>query len=721
LKARHWSVLLAILSLAFVSLMARERDSLSTVWGDESTYLAMAESLVEDGDLRFTEADAARLAATAAREGESLSRSTVILHRTESGIAYSKPVLYALLAAPAVLVAGATGPVLLNLVLLLVAGWLGWLFLERLGTGGQAGLTLVTFIGASVVLAHVGWRMTDLLQATLSLSGLVLVLACLRRRQDAARSWLDRPAAAWLGGGLLGVLVVLRLPNLLVVVAALAALVVAGRARRAGRVALAALAVFALMGLLSQGLVGTSSPYRAVRSSFDVVSGYPTAAAGSAAERFETHATTQRMGVIPNFRPVLSAYSAFYFWVGRHSGLLWYFPAALALFATALWRPDRVTWTLLLGVVGSIAFYLIWWPDNYFGGSTFLGNRYFLAVYPLLLLALARLPGRGALVGTWLLAAVVGVSSLLSLGGEPTKVASQSHTRAGFFPHLPYESTARAIDGRRDRYWADDFVRFVDPALLVSQEAFILDGHANPTEALIVTKEIERAILLRYRTKVDGLELAVEQRGETVRYPLGGPGGARNGSLTLPLTPSWRRHPFPWDEEALYSAYPIRFSLVGADEDASEAERRVRFWYAGDPTVLDQSFKYLPGKLVLPRRAMAGSTTQLRVQVRNMSPLAWMAEGVFPVSLGYQLLAEEIDSEAVAPASLSLVEGPRVGLGAIVRSGDPVELVLPIEWPEVPGRYRLRVDLLIEDYNWFAARIGEPLAEGVVLIEAPGE
>ena len=210
MKARHWSVLLAVVSAAFVLAAAAGRDSWRTVWGDESTYLAMTQSLAQDGDLWFTAEDRARLSDPALAQTEAKARGTVILQRTAGGIAYSKPVLYALLAAPVYLVAGEYGPILLNVLALLLAGWLAWLFLCRLGSSEHAALTLVTFIGASVVLAEVGWRMSDLLQAALALAALALALAAVRPAPDGAPSWLDGTAAAWLGGALAGKPVRLR-------------------------------------------------------------------------------------------------------------------------------------------------------------------------------------------------------------------------------------------------------------------------------------------------------------------------------------------------------------------------------------------------------------------------------------------------------------------------------------------------------------------------------
>lgn len=703
---RHWSVALAALSIGFVLWCAAQRESLATAWGDESTYLAMAESLARDGDLRFTEEDAARLA--------DAENGSVILQRTGSGLAYSKPVLYAFLVAPAVLVLGGLGPVLVNALCLLAAAWLGWRFLTRLGDPAQAALVVVTFVGASVLLAHVGWRMSDLLQAALALSGLVLSLAVLRPAADGVRTWLDGRGAAVLGGLLLALLVSCRVTYAIVLFAALATLVVGGRRRRALEVLGAAAAGLLLLALLSQLSIGAVNPYKAERSTFDAATGYPTELDEETLVRFEEHGRTQLMTIIPDWRGRVSAYSTLYFFVGRHTGILWYFPALIALAIAALRRPNRVSACLWLGAGLATAFYLIWWPDNYFGGASFLGNRYFLPIYPLALVGLPRLPGRWSLALAWVVALVMAASAIASFPLAPKPASSQSHTLAGLPRRLPYESTARSIEGRRDRYWARDMVRFVDGRGRVSADDFTLEAGAPSAEVMLVTRDRRSPILLRYRTRTAGLSLVVADRQGKRTYPLEGGGKTRRGALTIPLASAWRRHRFWWNYDDPYAARMVRLSIVG-DDGAEDADRKANatFSYGGDPAELDKVFQHTGPGLRLPRKAKAGTTIELAVRVRNMSPVPWSSAGGFPVTLSYRL---ELLGEAASPA----IEGARVPLPHDLPSGDPVNLVLPVTWPEEPGAYRLDVDLVIEDFSWFATRVGKPLASGEVEVAAKG-
>ena len=78
--------------------------------------------------------------------------------------------------------------------------------------------------------------------------------------------------------------------------------------------------------------------------------------------RFATSPATQSAGWLPRLDWTRSAYSALYYLVGRHTGLLVYFPAALALLVAACSRRDGVALALLGGPAAIALFYLLWMP-----------------------------------------------------------------------------------------------------------------------------------------------------------------------------------------------------------------------------------------------------------------------------------------------------------------------------------------------------------------------
>ncbi len=526
----------------------------------------MTASLARDGDLAFDERD----------RQWALSRTdsvpaTLILQHVGTDVSYSKPVVYPLLALPAYLLLGAGGLVATNLLLAaaaLLTAW--WFLLRRLGPPNRAALTLLTFAACSVLPFYLGWRMSDVAQVACGLAGLALVAGTLRapadRRPQASGTLLSRAGlrrglrTLAAGGLLLGVLGAMRLPGLALAASAVAGAAWLGRRRAAAVVALAALLGFALASGAGLALAGSANPYKEVRASFNGTTGYPVA--GSEAwQRFDSNPATQMAGWLPRFDWTRSLYSGLYYLGGRHTGLLIYFPAVLALLAVACRGRDRLTLALLAGPAAIALFYLLWLPENYFGGSTFFGNRYFLAAYPALLAALPRLPSARALALSWLAGLIVGVSALVSMLGVAERPApSQSHAAAGVFRLLPSETTAQKVDGFRGRYWAYDFVRFVDRFADDDADGFRLAAGAPPA-----------GLELAFRIPRDTLRLVVDpggSSGELIwRDWLGGgvlplvPGPQQ---VEVSLSPAWRWHTYWWEAPDIYQVRTLRLGFRSA-------------------------------------------------------------------------------------------------------------------------------------------------------------
>lgn len=84
---------------------------------------------------------------------------------------------------------------------------------------------------------------------------------------------------------------------------------------------------------------------------------------------------------------------------GRHTGMLAFIPVALLLLVALIARvrrEDEWTRAALLGVLAYIAFYVVMYPTNFYGGGQSLGNRYFLQIAPAVLVVavMANLPRR---------------------------------------------------------------------------------------------------------------------------------------------------------------------------------------------------------------------------------------------------------------------------------------------------------------------------------------
>ncbi|MEM7584551.1 MAG: hypothetical protein AAF560_14270 [Acidobacteriota bacterium] len=704
------ALLLAILTLGALATLAAHRSPLSRVWGDEGTYLAMIESVTLDGDLRFDERDLER---TRAAEG---GRTHLILQRDGDHVTYSKPVLYALVAAPFYALLGAYGPILLNALILATALTLAFVTLRRIWPSGTAALAVVTFTGGAVILPYVAWRMTDLFQTALALAGLALCYAGRRPaeedREGRLERWLAWRYAPLAGMILLAATVSMRPTNGVLVAAPILAAILQRRLKHAVALTLTAVVAFLLFAEMTQAVTGAANPYRAIRSSFTPATGYPAGEdSAEARARFDVLPSSESTGLSTYADPGRIAYSAFYFVTGRHSGLLAYFPAALVFLLCALRRPDAIGWANLIALAAALAFFIGWRTDNYFGGDTFIGNRYFPSLYPLLLFALPKPPGRRALTAAWLLAALSYGSAVLSVTRfHEIDSGSQSHAHAGIFRLLPYESTAIAIAGRRDRYWAGHFLRFVDPFPRVGKwhaelfagrpPAELLLAHWRPLDKLRVFLETSapRATLeVRDYAKTSTFAVGTEA-AEAVRGPLG---------VQVDITTSrpWRRHLYWWDSETPYFTRSLRLRLLVPNGGPATAVLR----YFGDPQLHEQAFAYERVADSVPETAFASASSQVAFIVRNASPVTWEHQGVTAVQARYQLFDE---------AGELVTESERIQLPQPVEPFGRAVLAFEIPWPETAGRYRLVADLVLEHVGWFGARTGGPVIDRWVEVTA---
>lgn len=698
-ESAAWALLLG--SAVSLGILASGRPTLLELRADESTYVAMAQSLLRDGDLLFTWADRTRV--------ESLGpEATVILQRSrDSALAYSKPILFPLLVAPWDPLLGVWAPLLVNLLAVLGGAWVLYRSLrERLGAAGAA-RAIATLLGAGSALAWLGWRMSEAVQL-----GLALVFAggILRLPEPNApgapgrrRAFLSPVVLAGLAGGLLASL---REPNaLLLLGSAVACWSLAGRREALQMLAGGALS-YGFVLLLTWQLIGSAWPYKAERTTFSQETGWPVGPGSEEAmARFgrDDAWATSSLGLLPSSGWDRSAYGLLYSLVGRHSGALPYFAGGLTLFLLGVWTPRRRRW--LLGPVALGAFYLVWMPGNYFGGETFVGNRYFLPALALLPLALERAPSWKQLAPAWIVALVAagsaGVSQTHAQEDPPT---SQLHAYAGLFRMLPYESTAAEIDGRRDRYWSGEFVRFVDPFARVGPWSFELRQGNPPAELLLARPIPHRPLFLLISTDGPASLRWSDWAGRGRSSRIGGEGGGSTAVYPIELSPAWRVHRFWWDPRTFYRAHTLRLSI-----DSPRRGTLATIRYLGSSGPPEEGYGWVLEGFSAPRESRAGRVVWIPLRLRNSSSFAWSTEAVLPVQVGYRL------SRLDGPTT------PREGRTPLPRPAAPGEILeatVRLEVPLEPGRYRVEVDLVLEEVAWFSTKVGRPIADFTMEVAA---
>ncbi len=406
--------------------------------GDEPAYVMMTQSLWHDHDLAYDHRDLLR-----AYQAWDQGPNGVILFTRDGGksMYYGKPYVYPLAAVPFYALFGVQGLVVFNMALFLAMLWGAiwfWQRPERSGRATSAGIFLGGFFFVSAAFCYVFWMQPEVFNMACLFFPLLIWL-----HLRGIASWTSRHLLLMgLAGALLAAAYVSKEPTILL--GAPIGLDLLWQKRWKGILALALPALLGLAGLmvLQHHATGAWSPYRGVqRRSFE--SEYPIESRKDlwAQYRGSTFGSWSGLGV--ETTPRMFFRDLEYFLVGRHTGLLPYFP--FALFALALYAfgpKDRSRHLLLLGIVGYCLAILILRPNNYHGGAGFVGNRYFASIYPVFALLPGAIRVRKSLLlpfaagGLWT-AAVVAVP-LIQIAPEATL---QTHVRRPSFQALPLELT----------------------------------------------------------------------------------------------------------------------------------------------------------------------------------------------------------------------------------------------------------------------------------------
>ena len=393
-----WALLLA---LAAGTTVFDPSDWPYTV-GDEGVYSMQAQSLAFDFDRRYEEADFRRYQRLTGKVPDPL-----ILQSVDGGatLVYAKPAFYSLYLAPFVRVAPQRGPILANLLLLVVAALLlDCLLAARIGADGPLVAAFLLFF--SVTFGHVFWIHADLFYLVVTALGLCCLDPWLEGRELS-------PARLASGGALLAVAGAGRpfyLSVLAAVLLATSPTLRQGWARRAAAlVAGGAILLLAGSAWFHRASGGAWTPYVSERQGFSSATGYPDV-------DFERQRWLELLSVrgdaswaregflLPDLDAALLGHNLVYALIGRSIGIVPYFLPLLL--ACACLRPGSRRRWLLAGIAVGLLAFLIKNPYNFYGGAGAIANRWFLPLYPVCWFLIERPPSRRWLAAGSLAAAL---------------------------------------------------------------------------------------------------------------------------------------------------------------------------------------------------------------------------------------------------------------------------------------------------------------------------
>jgi hypothetical protein len=729
---------------------------------DEAAYYGMALSLGDDGDLAFEQRDVDRLF----DEFPYQPINNLILMSADGWrtVHYGKPFTYSLFAAPFARLGGAHGVLFFNMLLLVAMVWMGTLYLRRYNPEGLAALYAGGFFLLSVGFAYVFWLQPEVFNMAAVTACLFWGLPREAGQEGGAEEGLPRPRRELLHAVLSGVALALAVshkPMLAIVgVAPLWAWWREHRWRQALAWAVGAAGCLALLAASSQALTGTPSSYLGVqRGGFTLCApgtmpALPTAATPSLPSPSPPVATTTAASSpaaaatapagpeagggaaaiaasptrnsyswllrLPDTSPSELAANLGYFLWGRHTGLLLYMPFATLSVVLFLLHARRsvVRWLLLGSATAFALFFLLLIAWNWQGGGGFVGNRYFVNVYPLFLFLVTRVRPKTVIPAGYALAGLF-LSPLLlapfgSPGPEPTL---QMHVRGIPFRWFPLELTLRNVPGYQ-RVPLGDF-RLIGrrEAFLPLSESMWLHG-ALPVELwLVADRPLGR---LAFQVTSAAPHNRVEVRmgdfrrtlaldaGESARVDLPPPRADREWTIKTGrlhayrlLVTSSRGRPRTWERESPPNSCP------GWPWQAKQPDSfytGVELLYLGSGEGLDADVYGVRWReIVVPTRVRAGEQFTVRAVVRNTSHAPWPNRGGARVRLAYHWLRTARDGRL----AMAIAEGERIELPRALAPGDEAPVTLRVEAPPGSGHYLLALDPVFETVAWFSDRVRE--------------
>jgi hypothetical protein len=684
---------------------------------DEPAYYMMAQSLAKDLDLVLELTDIRRLL----DEFPYLPVNNVILMSDDGWRTayFGKPYIYPLVAAPAAALFGANGMVALNMAMLMGMIWLGFVYLRRYNGEGASAVFVIGFFVLSSAFAYTQWLHPEIF----NMFSAALCLFFVFHRFDAAevpasgwRRWAERAsreslAPVWSGAAL--ALGFYNKPMLLGL--ALPAVYVFWR-RGGWRRATAWLAAFASMLALVCGLAilltGHASAYLGVlRAGITIESqdelpelpvGVEVEIAGHLGQSSNSWEWLARL---PELDLPLLAENSYYFLLGRHTGLFVYMPFALVALVLFLVHERRslARWLVVVALATIAVYFLVFIYFNWHGGGGFVGNRYFVIVYPAFLFLVtnlrpAWLTGLGYAAGALYLGAILATP----FGSPVRKPTLQAHVRGPAYRLLPIELSLRSqIPG----YWGEvsngawfwGRKDVFDP----HGSEFLVHGATTVEVWMMVTEPIEEAVF-QVRNPAPSNRVRLSLGGDTEILHFGAE-GSRNAVLR-PRRPYTVRP----EEELDNVVYRLLVSsstsqlveLAAFDNAGNPLPPRsfplgARIAYLGSSSDLEQDLYHAEWTVrEVPEHALVASTFEVRLEVRNRSAAAWPARGPTRVRVSYHwrdLAGQEV-----------VREGIRTELPGPLGPGEAAEIVAEVLAPPVPGRYLLELDLLRERVAWFS-------------------
>lgn len=405
---------------------------------EAATYLA-ALSIAHDHDFICSDRDLARLF----REYP-FAAATIPVQSSDgwSSARFAVPPIYPLLLAPLTVAFGGNGPLALNMALLAAMIAIAARRLRAENPDSVALLFAVGFFAMTPLFVYALMVQNEIFAAALGFFALALTAS----EHDRRETDLPRAGVAALVSAVLLAVAVSEQPLLVLLFLPILHLRLAKPRNRVAALWIVAFAAtLAVVVGFNYFMSGSVAHWLARASGAAIVDGprvtlppEPAAAPTDFAGAAPASPTHPRLDLSPRRIALDSAYAL----VGRHSGIVFYAPFALFAGILGARARRRGFWTTTTAIVGAVLLCILLLPGAWQGGGQAVGNRYFLALYPGLVLMVGRIAPVAPLAAAWALGGLsLGPLLFTTLGPAVPWPDRQTHARHRLLRQLPLERT----------------------------------------------------------------------------------------------------------------------------------------------------------------------------------------------------------------------------------------------------------------------------------------
>lgn len=418
---------------------------------------------------------------------------------------------------------------------------------------------------------------------------------------------------------------------------------------------------------------------------------------------------------IPRPHPAAVLENLEYFFIGRHTGLFLYFPfTLLALtFFFLHGRRHAGRWVLLLSLAIVAGYFLLWIPFNWQGGGGFVGNRYYVNVYPGFLFLVTRIAPTGLnVLGFALGGLLLGPTLFSPFGRAVPSPTLQAHVRNRPFDLFPLELSLREVPGYEQRIWGGALVKGRNDVFLPRGAQMWVHG-STTTELVIQSAKPLDSLLFHVSSLAQPNEVTLRlEDAEAVQVFPAGPEGAKPQRIELKPSRASRVRRVQGEKIWVYRLeietsrgvvrtwnrnFPpqdcFTFAYNATIQESFFVGAQMAFLGSRQETERDL-YHVTWGAVEVPEPVVAGEAFSLATRVSNASEFEWPVDLPSRIGLSYRWLTPE--------GEIVVENGLRTYPESPLPPGVEWSVEQQVQAPATAGSYLLELDLVYEMVAWFS-------------------